>query len=81
MLTLSSPTLVTCSEVLRSSVLLLKSERGYQTTWVEFVAFKSPASPYPLAPEPEVTKPRAEGAKDEQQAEQNEKNGKRQNEN
>ena len=30
--------------------------------------FKSRASPDPLAPEPEVTKPRAEGAKDEQQA-------------
>ena len=43
--------------------------------------FKSPASPDPLAPELEVTKPRAEGAKDEQQAERNEKNGKRQNEN
>jgi hypothetical protein len=59
----------------------------YQTNWQMLAdylgrssCFKSPASPDPLAPEPEVTKPRAEGAKDEQQAERNEKNGKRQNE-
>jgi len=38
------------------------------------------SSPDPLASEPEVTKPRAEGAKDEQQAEGNKKNGKRQDE-
>jgi hypothetical protein len=41
--------------------------------------FESPVSLDPLTPEPEVTKPRAEGAKDEQHAEGHKKNGKPQN--
>ncbi|HET6853189.1 MAG TPA: response regulator [Pyrinomonadaceae bacterium] len=42
--------------------------------------FESPVSLDPLAPEPEVTKPRGEGAKDEQHAEGHKKNRKPQNE-
>ena len=41
---------------------------------------ESPVSPDPLAPELEGAKPRGEGAKDEQHAEDHKKNGKPQNE-